>query len=195
MQKHLHCSLMRLIKHCWCKHDQIYKTVRVQQHLGAAIDGESGSHHPSPGRRAQLVSQPSPHSYAAAGMSALLGCSQSCKGQGLLERCHPALLAWCRQGKQQRMVGGRKALPWPCLPSSVPDTEGEKLLTDWLLHQISVLQLVSAPVLPELCPPRHSELLKLCVPQFFTLWLFCHSFPFSCNMLPVQWDSWAHSSA
>lgn len=106
MQKHLHCNLMRLIKHCSCKHHQIYKTVCVQQQLGAAINGDSGSHHPSSRRRAQLMSQPSPHSYAAGGMSVLVGCSQSCKGEGLLERCQAAMLPWCRQGKQQKMVWG-----------------------------------------------------------------------------------------
>lgn len=68
LQKYLQCNLMRLIKHCECKHDQIYRAACVPQPPGAAVDGDGDSHHLSLGKRAQLASQTSPCFYATLGI-------------------------------------------------------------------------------------------------------------------------------
>lgn len=96
----------------------------------------------------------------------------------------------CRQGKQQRMVRGwgGKALPWPCLHFSVPDTGAESYwfisfcikfrCCSWSLLLCSLRSTLPCTLLPG------RELLNVCVPHFFTLWLFYLFFFFPVLLMP-----------
>ena len=106
--------------------------------------------------------------------------------------------SWCRQGGWHR-AGDRKALSWPCLHSSVPATGGE---SSWFISfcirfqccSWSLLLCSLSSILPCTQVPGR-ELLNVCVPHFFTLWLFCHFFSWCCDMLSVRWDLQPYDSA
>lgn len=104
LQKYLQCNLMRLIKHCECKHDQIYRAACVPQPPGAAVDGDGDSHHLSLGKRAQLASQTSPCFYAALGIHPVgMQPGWAC-WRGATKLCCP----WSGQGNSRGGCGVRR---------------------------------------------------------------------------------------